>query len=101
MKRFEEAKTLLRKLMPVARRTLGDSQELTLQIRANYATALCNAAATLDDLHEGVTTLEDVERIARHVLGRAHPLTVEIEGDVRTARAMLRARETPPPSGSA
>ncbi len=57
-----------------------------------------DAAATLDDLHEGVTTFEDVERIARHVLGRAHPLTVEIEGDVRTARAMLRARETP--SGS-
>ena len=29
--------------------------------------------ATLDDLREAVTTLEDTERIARRVLGGAHP----------------------------
>ena len=51
--------------------------------------------ATLDDLREAVTTIEDVERTARRVLGGAHPLTSAIEGDLRNARAALAARETP------
>ena len=58
-------------------------------------------AATLDDLREAVATLEDAERIARRVLGRAHPTTAGIERSLRNARAGLRARETPPPPGSA
>ena len=52
-------------------------------------------AATLDDLREAVTTLEDAERIARRVLGGAHPLIAGIEDLLRNARAALRARETP------
>ena len=51
----------------------------------------------LDDLREGVTMLEDVERIARRVLGGAHPTTTGIEDELRDARAALRARERPPP----
>ena len=54
--------------------------------------------ATLDDLREAVTTLEDVERTARRVLGGAHPTTAWIEGELQKARAALGARETPPPS---
>jgi hypothetical protein len=54
--------------------------------------------ATLDDLREAVTTLEDVERIARRVLGGAHPNVVDIERELRDARETLRARETPPAS---
>ena len=49
--------------------------------------------ATLDDLNEAVTTLEDVARIARRVFGGAHPLTVDIERELGKERA-LRARET-------
>ena len=45
--------------------------------------------ATLDDLREAVTTLEDVERTARRVLGGAHPVTVSIEESLREARAVL------------
>ena len=56
-------------------------------------------AATVDDLHEALTTLEDTERTARRVMGRAHPLTAAIEHDLRDARAVLGARETPPTSG--
>ena len=52
--------------------------------------------ATLDDLREAVTTLEDVERIARRVLGGSHPLTTDIEHALQESRAALRARETPP-----
>ena len=86
--------------MPVARRVLGEGYELTLKMRQNYAMALCaDTGATLDDLREAVTTLEDVERIARRVFGGAHPATVRIEGALRHSRAALRARETPPTTG--
>ena len=52
--------------------------------------------ATLDDMREAVTTLEELERIARRVLGGAHPLTTNIGTNLRDARAALRARETQP-----
>ena len=51
--------------------------------------------ATLDDVREAVTTLEDAGRIARRVFGGTHPLTTGIEGELQDARAALRARETP------
>ena len=51
--------------------------------------------ATLDDLREAVTILEETERTARRVLGGAHPLTADMGKSLRDARAMLRARETP------
>ena len=54
-----------------------------------------NPGATLDDLREAATTLEDPERIARRVFGGAHPLTTGIGKSLQTARAALRARETP------
>ena len=67
-----------------------------------YAAALyMDDGATRDDLREAVTTLEDVARIARRVFGGANPLTTSIEGNLQAARAVLRARETPPPSSSA
>ena len=49
--------------------------------------------ATLDDLREAVTTLEDTERIVRRVLGGAHPTTKGIQDALRNARAVLRARK--------
>ena len=52
-------------------------------------------AATLDDLREAVTTLEDAERIARRVFESAHPDVVWIERHLQKARAALRDRETP------
>ena len=94
--RFEEAKSLLRKATPMARRVLGSNHDLTLRIRSIYAASLYkDPGATLDDVHEAVTTLEDTERIARRVLGGAHPLTKAIEFDLQKARATLGARETP------
>ena len=60
-----------------------------------YAIALYrDAAATLDDLHEAMTTLEDARRIALRVFGGAYPLTVHIEDGLREGRATLRARKT-------
>ena len=103
LRRLKEAKSLLRKTIPVARRVLGVNNDLTLRMRWCYAIVLYDdAAATLDDLRESVTTLEDTERTARRVFGGAHPLTGNIRETLQTARAALRARETPSSSsGSA
>ena len=84
----------MRKTMPVAQRVLGESHQLTLRMRGVYAVAFYeDPAATLDDLREAVTTLEDTERIARRVLGGAHPLTVDIGKALRESREALSARD--------
>ena len=93
LKRFKEAKSLLLKTLPVARRVLGENDETTLRMRWYYAVALLNTGATLDDLREAVTTLEDLERTARRVFGGEHPFTGELEDSLREVRAALRARE--------
>ena len=94
LQRFAEAKALVRKMIPVARRVCGDDDENTLRLRYSYAEALCrDADATLDDLRESVETLEDTVRIARRVFGSAHPLTTGIEVPLRKARAALSTRE--------
>ena len=94
LQRFEEARSVLRKMVPVARRVLGDCDRNTFTLRWHYALALyLDTGATLDDLREAVVTLEDTVRIVRRVLGGAHPTTEGLVKDLRNARAALRARE--------
>jgi hypothetical protein len=97
LERFGEAKSLMRKTMPVARRVIGDlCKDVTLKMRKIYGLALHrDPNATLDDTREAVNELEETERIARRVLGDAHPFTVDIEAVLRNAREALAARETP------
>ena len=95
LKRLQEAESLLRKTIPVARRVLGKNNDIMLKMRWLYANALyMDTSATLDDVREAVTTLEEIEPTARRVLGGAHPVTRGIEVDLRNARAALRARES-------
>ena len=78
----------------VVRRVLGENSDILLKMKHKYAQTLYeDPEATLDDLREAVTTLEELEPIVRRVLGGAHPLTKRIEGGLRDARAALRARE--------
>ena len=94
LKRHAEAKSLLRKLMPVSQRVLGENDETTIAMRMTYATALYDdKGATLDDHREAVTTLEDMQRITRRMLGGAHPLSQKTEGALRTSREVLAVRE--------
>ncbi len=94
LRRFEEAKSLLRETMPVARRVLGENHEITLKIRwARARTPFQDPGATLDELREAMTTLAETERIARRVFGGENPFTVGVETFVRNARDTLAARE--------
>ena len=96
LERYVEAKSLLRKTIPVERRILGDNDRLAFQMRKAYAQALYkDDGATVDDLREAVTTLEEIEPIARRVFGGAHPMTRGIEGNLQVVRDALRAREQP------
>ena len=98
LQRFEEAKALFRKTMPVARRALGEDNKLTLTLRWCYAEALyTDPDATLDDLREALRTLEETKRTTRRVLGGAHPLTTSIEREIQNSQAALAARDPPPP----
>ena len=95
LEQYAEAKTQLLKHIPLSRRILGEDSDLTLRMRKGFARALyMDADATLDDLREAATTLEELETIARRVLGGAHPTTGNIADELRNARAALRARET-------
>ena len=85
----------MRKRIPVARRVIGASHEITIRMSRNYARALYNDSdATLDDLREAVTTLEEIAPTARRVLGGAHPEVSYMKASLENARAKLRARET-------
>jgi tetratricopeptide (TPR) repeat protein len=94
LKRFEEAKALLRKTLPVAGRILGEDHRRMLEMRCLYAVVLCQyEGATLGDLSEAVSTLEELAPTARRVLGATHPTAKEIEGFLQHARAALLARQ--------
>jgi hypothetical protein len=94
--RFRDVKALTCKVLPVARRVLGNTHEYTLRIRRMYAFVLYrDDSSTPDDIREAVTTLEDTTRLARRVFGGEHPFTAEFEGSLRNAQAALAARETP------
>ena len=82
----------LRETMPVARRVLGEGDELTLLMRWNYARAhYVDSDATLDNLRAAVMISEESERIALRELGDLHGLTADFGNESRAARAALAA----------
>ena len=92
LKRVKDARSILRKMMPVARRILGDCHELTLKMRWNYANAVReDDCATRDELREANDTLEDTARIARRVLGPSHPNVVG-ENSIHRSLELVQAK---------
>ena len=59
----------------------------------NAAALYQDPAATLNDMRESVTMLEETGRTAQRVLGGTQPVTTGIEDNLRRARAALAARE--------
>ena len=99
LRRFEEARSVLSKVIPVARRVFGENAQSTLKMRAVYASVLYQEdGATLDDLREAVAMMEEIKPTMRRVLGGKHPLVSILEHHLRDSRAALHARETQPGS---
>jgi hypothetical protein len=93
LQRLEEAKTLLRKNIPVARRIFGESDAYTLRFRWLYANCLCDYKnATFDDVAEAVETLESVAKVWKRFMGERHPETAKVLNALKEAREMLRLR---------
>ena len=85
---------LTQAMIPVARRTLRESHDLTLSMRGLYAHSLySDPGATLDDLREAETTLVETERTARRILGSAHPLVDTVEQGMRDFRELRAIHE--------
>ena len=91
LRRFDEAKSVLREVLPVARHVLGENHVTTLKYRSMHASALYQVADTLDDIREAVDTFEETIPTTRRLLGGSHPLVQIMEEDLRKARTALRA----------
>ena len=92
---FEEARSLLRDSILVARRTLGTDHELTIDLRSNYALAISrDTNSSRDDVHEAVAILEDVVRTARRVFGLQHPYVAAYREDSENAHMRLADDES-------
>ena len=102
LERYGEASKLLRKLTPVARRALGENNNLTLTMRWHYARALYkDNCATLDDLRESVETLGSVAPLWTRVFGPSHPDTPCVQRALEEARKALAARAAASSAGAA
>ena len=92
---FNEARSLLHDKILVARRTLQDDNELTLDLRTNDARAIYrDTKSSRGDVHEAVAILEDVVRTARRVFGTQHPYFTEHRKDLELARMRLADDES-------
>jgi len=93
MRRYEEAKSLLRRTMPVARRIIGENDETTIRLTWQYGQILhrndATQQTTLDEIRASVAMLGKLARTARRVLGGAHPVVAGIEESLGQSRAAL------------
>ena len=80
----------------------GTTRRVVVKMQCVYAQSLYkDDDATIDDLREAVTTLEDTARTARRVLGGEHPTVSAMECALRNARARTETRERALRNGSA
>ena len=91
---FEEAKTLLRDLIPKAESVLGNQHQNTLVVRELYAKALYkHCDANLAEVREAIATLKDVHRMTRQVFGSSHPNYRGVVHHLAEARERLSLQE--------
>ena len=79
LERFKEAKRLLRKVIPVARRALGAEHALTLSLREDLSRATLGGASSAEEKREALRILEEVAGVMRRVFGPAHPETLRAQ----------------------
>ena len=86
LERFKEAKRLLRKVIPVARRALGAEHDITLSLREDLSRATLDGESSAEEKREALQMLEDVAAVMRRVLGPAHPDTLHAQSDLKFYR---------------
>ena len=95
LERHDEAKPILRKAIPNARRTLGAEHDLTLSFRSIYAQCLYqDPSASRGDVAEAIEIFEDVQRRARRVFGAGHPNWRDLPAHLEAAREFLASFDT-------
>ena len=92
--RFTEAKSLIREQIPKARRALSANHESVTRLRWNYATCLCDDAASRDDLVESATIHEEIYSTTRRIYGPTHPLAAAIQRELARVRLILAPFDT-------
>ena len=87
---FTEARSLMRKHLPIARRVVGPDHEITYGIIETLAGAMFqNALAPRKDLVEATEMLTKQLKRLRQVLGAAHPDTQRHEGYLKHIQERL------------
>ena len=95
LERHDEAKPILRKAIPNARRTLGAEHDLTLNFRDIYGRCLYrDDNASRDDVVEAIEIFEDVQRRTRRVFGPGHPDWTALPRHLMAARDKLASFDT-------
>ena len=88
--RYTEAKSLLCKLLPEARRDLGVEDDTYIRLRATYGQALLECdEASRDDVVEAMAIFEELSTTIRRIYGTAHPFMPRIQADIEEARKKL------------
>ena len=95
LERHAEAKPILYKAIPNARRTLGAEHDLTLNLRKFYGQFLYeDPSASRADVVEAIEIIEDVQRRARRVFGPDHPNWTYLPRELTAAREKLASFDT-------
>ena len=90
VKRYAEARALLKTIIPTARRSPGDNHPITLNLRGSWAQAIyMDSRASDEERVDAVATCEDCVRISLRVMGPTHPKHLNYQDDLRRARAVL------------
>ena len=94
LKKFDEARPFLRKLIGRSRRVLGPEHINTLRLRRAYADSyFSDDAASAREVREAVTTLEELDALARRVYGEGHAYRLNIYASLKRARRRLAGVE--------
>ena len=89
LQRFEEAKKVLRKVVPVAQRVLGTEHDITLSLREDLSRATLDGGSSANEKRQALRTLEEVAGVMRRVLGPAHPETLHAQEELGIYRQKL------------
>ena len=90
-----DAKSLLRKNIRACRRSFGADHVYTFRAHSLFVRILYIEQASMEDLREAVSIMEDVCRRGRRVLGDSHPEYQELQFTLATARRVLARAVAP------